>query len=608
MEPHDFEVVELVGDRWVPHSKNLTRGRALVLVEQLKRKGVQAKMRHSSVGDVREAPSSDKAQRAFNRLDHFFGSPANQKKGFPSEDAAAHSAATLLAGQLRMSYGAALKLVHEWYRRGGGVSEAPRVVADFSTLDDLISHAARDLGATHVSGSEASTKIFFPRGGQLPYEEATVWRKNGYWHAQGPGSRTGVRALPRDARPISGTAGRRAAEGPRGDSSTEFKHLLFGTRFRFVDPAAEGHGGFGRETWPYVKTGHNTYRNPLSPQGRKYEHKIRNGNVRVIPEHEARHGVVEDYAAVDSRDRTIAGPFKHYSDAQKAAGRGGHVKFVPSSHRTNEASDRWHWVEDFDGTVVFVGSHAEAKRYYKDKGGERVGLALFSMQKDDGPPPRVGVGLDEPRHNTSRRAHPSGDEARGEAYADEQLASPYFMDWAWQQMVDGQKMRLRDPNSVIDDLRAVARNMLEDVEHDTRRDLQESREFFEGFRKKLRARETVAWLAEELENMQAQLESTPAVAEPSGLKEGGGEHPGGRFDAYRIVEFNGKIGSTHRTYNAARGAWLNLQKTSNYSAHARVEGHDTQTGEWINIRKPGRFDEAKGRRRPKARKPAKRKR
>lgn len=96
-----------------------------------------------------------------------------------------------------------------------GLSESPRV-ADFNTLPDLISHAANDLGATHISGEGAHTKIYFPRGGQYPYEEATVRRKAGYWHADGPHARAGVERLPADAMPIARARGRRAAEAPRG--------------------------------------------------------------------------------------------------------------------------------------------------------------------------------------------------------------------------------------------------------------------------------------------------------------------------------------------------------------------------------------------------------
>lgn len=82
----------------------------------------------------------------------------------------------------------------------------PRV-ADFDTIDDLVGHAVQ-LGATHVLVAGAHTKLFFPRGGQYPYEEARVWRKNGYWHAEGPGARRGVHQLPQDAAALNMHIGR----------------------------------------------------------------------------------------------------------------------------------------------------------------------------------------------------------------------------------------------------------------------------------------------------------------------------------------------------------------------------------------------------------------
>jgi hypothetical protein len=97
----------------------------------------------------------------------------------------------------------------------GGAAE-PHVVADFDTLDDLIVHATQ-LGATHVLVAGAHTKLYFPRGGQYPYEEARVWRENRYWHAEGPGARRGVSHLPQDAAPLEGYIGwqRRTAEPRR---------------------------------------------------------------------------------------------------------------------------------------------------------------------------------------------------------------------------------------------------------------------------------------------------------------------------------------------------------------------------------------------------------
>jgi hypothetical protein len=91
-------------------------------------------------------------------------------------------------------------------------------VADFNTLDDLIAHASRELGATHVLVDGANTRIYFPRGGQYPYEEARVQRRAGYWHAEGPQARRGVVRPPREAETIeSYLAGFRpghAAESP----------------------------------------------------------------------------------------------------------------------------------------------------------------------------------------------------------------------------------------------------------------------------------------------------------------------------------------------------------------------------------------------------------
>ena len=90
----------------------------------------------------------------------------------------------------------------------------PRV-ADFNTLGDVVRHAADELGATHVIMAGPETRIYFPRGGAYPYEEARVWRKAGYWHAEGPHARQGVSRLPPEAQPIEGSRRRAAAAAPR---------------------------------------------------------------------------------------------------------------------------------------------------------------------------------------------------------------------------------------------------------------------------------------------------------------------------------------------------------------------------------------------------------
>lgn len=87
-------------------------------------------------------------------------------------------------------------------KRMGGLEET-HVVRDFNTLNDLVRHAMHDLGATHASGGSSNTKIYFPHTrGSGTYEEANVWAKSGYWHAQGPGSRETVERLPKNAETI----------------------------------------------------------------------------------------------------------------------------------------------------------------------------------------------------------------------------------------------------------------------------------------------------------------------------------------------------------------------------------------------------------------------
>lgn len=52
---------------------------------------------------------------------------------------------------------------------------------------------------------------------------------------------------------------------------------------------------------------------------------------------------------------------------------------------------RWHWVEDDNHVVLFVGSHADATRYYKQHGGSRSGLHLMNADAETwGARPKVG--------------------------------------------------------------------------------------------------------------------------------------------------------------------------------------------------------------------------
>jgi hypothetical protein len=68
-------------------------------------------------------------------------------------------------------------------------------VADFSTLPEIIEHARREGGATHVRVAGANTTIYYPTS-DGEYEQAKVWRQGGYWHGQAPGDRAIVGRLP----------------------------------------------------------------------------------------------------------------------------------------------------------------------------------------------------------------------------------------------------------------------------------------------------------------------------------------------------------------------------------------------------------------------------
>lgn len=92
------------------------------------------------------------------------------------------------------------------------------------------------------------------------------------------------------------------------------------------------------------------------------------------------------------------------------------------------------------------------------------------------------------------------EKAAGRRYANEQLTGSYFQDWMREQLLEASQM---DPKDVIpletkSDARKVARNMLQQLEWDTRRDLNESADFFKGFSAELRKATTVDWLADEV--------------------------------------------------------------------------------------------------------------
>ena len=115
------------------------------------------------------------------------------------------------------------------------------------------------------------------------------------------------------------------------------------------------------------------------------------------------------------------------------------------------------------------------------------------------------------------RREPDDPREIGAVYAVDQIESPYFLDWVHEQMAEAERMRQADPNSVLPletpaDTRKVARNMLQQLEWDTKRELnvldhvpgakdaiapeEIVKAFYEGFDEVLRDPFTVKWLAD----------------------------------------------------------------------------------------------------------------
>src|SRR5271155_4421065 len=111
-------------------------------------------------------------------------------------------------------------------------------------------------------------------------------------------------------------------------------------------------------------------------------------------------------------------------------------------------------------------------------------------------------------------------EQAGIRYAGEQTGSDHFMNWVGDQMTEAKEMQRRDPSSVFPietkaDRKKLARNMLQQLEWDTKRQLGadeileltgadgNEREvvaaFYKGFNEALHEDALVNWLAGEIE-------------------------------------------------------------------------------------------------------------
>ena len=129
---------------------------------------------------------------------------------------------------------------------------------------------------------------------------------------------------------------------------------------------------------------------------------------------------------------------------------------------------------------------------------------------------------------TSRKGAPNA-EATGEQYATDQIASTYFGDWVRDQMLEASRM---PPDQVLPletkaDAKVIAKNMLQQLEWDTKRDMsgneissllgtddvsrEAHKEFYEGFRKGCDASRD--WLADELLTINREISGGSVVSE-----------------------------------------------------------------------------------------------
>lgn len=367
-----------------------------------------------------------------------------------------------------------------------------RVVRDFDTLEHLVAHAARELGATHVSGDGPTTKIFFPRGGEYPYEAASVRRKGGYWHADGPGAREGVKKLPAVVRRLSGAPSRRAAEAPRGSPKPNQEN-----RSRLASYIA------------HVVM----YDVSTSPRDLEVAYHL-------TPE-EARAVLSQQGAWFGPGGKGYAAFVKHIEKALKnkewfsapdskaipgaARGYGRYVWLLENSAPKNtdqgrkDASD----IEDlqrelsnvgFNGWGLAIDNWPEASTYYN---------AAPSVY-------RKHARNSETRVEAPRRG---GAETAGKQYAEQQIKSEHFDNWVRDQLAEAASMPEDQvvPLETPDDARKIARAMFQELEHDAKRQAPrdniipegQDEAFWRGFHKY--CMDSVPWLADELLTLKREI-------------------------------------------------------------------------------------------------------
>jgi hypothetical protein len=350
-------------------------------------------------------------------------------------------------------------------------------VADFTTLPEIIAHAQAE-GATHVVVSRSGATVYFPIRSGGRYEEAILWHEHGYWHSPAPSHTKIVERLPKGAEPIGEYLAAQAAPSAVVESSQR----------------------------------------------------------------------VRDYIAVDNRGRVVGGPYKDYGQAKKSADQaGGYVEFAMKEGRGVAAARRHPsavYIFTLNGAwkhervPARVGMIVRINLGVEPNGQARSGAEDYVITRVDtkhGQEGRVAV---KPAHGAGQetwgdprgylavgtdlhgvaREHvaarkgiagmtPSDEEQEaGARYAQDQLGGDHFMSWVRDQIIEAEEMGRREPGSVFPlgtktAYKKLARNMLQQLEWDTKRDMDGTKAFFDGFTEELKSDSTVNWLADEIETI-----------------------------------------------------------------------------------------------------------
>lgn len=165
-------------------------------------------------------------------------------------------------------------------------------------------------------------------------------------------------------------------------------------------------------------------------------------------------------------------------------------------------------------------------------------------------------------------------ETAGFDYAINQIQGDYFRDWVYDQLIEASKM---DPSTVLPletkaDATKIAKNMLQRLEWDTKRDVgghgnQYPKAWFEGFHRA--CEESREWLADELLEMKEQIRPRRTAEAPKTVTVRGGANtvrtggafklgsprPGTRVRDYIAVDNRGrKIAGPFKSYSDAKHA------------------------------------------------------